>query len=129
MKKVILLLGLLPSVVDLSRFPGLTVEKLSAGLEAQEKSLCDLGFDAKWCLTDLGATAGAVVKAALMARSHDVVLIGAGIRTVADYLPLFEQLINIVHEHAPAAKICFNTRPDDTQESVLRWIAAPSAAD
>lgn len=127
MKKV-LLLGLLPSVVDFSAFPGLTEEKLARGLEAQEKSLCDLGFDAKWCLFDRGETAGAVVRAALEAKAYDVILIGAGVRTQPAHLALFEQLVNLVHEHAPQAKICFNTRPDDTQEAVLRWIAAPAPA-
>lgn len=63
--KKILLLGLLPSVVDLSQMPGLTE---------------------------------------------------------------VERLVNVVHEHAPRAKICFNTRPDDTRESVLRWIEAPATA-
>ena len=28
----------------------------------------------------------------------------------------------VVHVHAPKAKLCFNTKPDDTRESVLRWI-------
>jgi hypothetical protein len=121
MKKV-LLLGLLPSMVELSMFPGLTVEKLAAGLAAQEKSLCDLGFDARWLLVDLGETAEAVTRAALMASAYDVILVGAGVRTQPSYLPLFERLINVVHEHAPGSKICFNTRPDDTREAVLRWI-------
>lgn len=125
MKKV-LLLGLLPSVVDFSSFPDLNEEKLAAGLKAQEKSLCDLGFDAKWCLFDRGETACAVVKAALEATRYDVVLVGAGVRTVPAHFALFEQLLNIVHEHAPQARICFNTRPTDTQEAVLRWISPPS---
>lgn len=128
MKKV-LLLGLLPSVVDLSRFPGMTVENLTRSLEAQEKALCDLGLDARWCLVDLGETAEAVARAALQAKEHDVVLIGAGVRVVPEYLALFEKLVNLVHEHAPRAKICFNTRPDDTREAVLRWLDVPSAAD
>jgi len=29
-----------------------------------------------------------------------------------------------VHEHAANAKICFNTKPEDTREAVLRWIPA-----
>lgn len=128
MKKV-LLLGLLPSVVDFSSFPDLTEEKLAMGLKAQEKSLCDLGFDARWCLFDRGETAGAVVQAALQATPYDVVLIGAGVRTAPAHVALFEQLINIVHEHAPQARICFNTRPDDTQQAVLRWIAAPTSTN
>ena len=69
-----------------------------------------------------------MVKATLEAGEYDVILIGAGVRTVPAYFALFEQLVNIVHEHAPRARICFNTRPDDSQEAVLRWIAAPSKA-
>jgi hypothetical protein len=124
--KRILLLGLLPSVVDYSSFPGLTEEKLSHGLRAEEQGLCELGFDASWRLIDRGETAEAVVRAALAEKPCDVVLIGAGVRTVPALLPLFERLVNVVHEHAPKAKICFNTRPDDTREAVLRWIDAPS---
>jgi hypothetical protein len=124
--KKILLLGLLPSVVDFSSFAGMTEETLALGLKAQEKSLCDLGFDARWCLTDRGETAEAVVKTALATGPYEVILIGAGVRTVPAHFALFEKLINLVHEHAPTARICFNTRPDDTQAAVLRWTAAPA---
>jgi hypothetical protein len=124
--KKLLLLGLLPSVVDYSLFPDLTEEKVAMALKAQEKSLCDLGFDAIWCLVDLGETAEAVALTALKAGTYDVVLIGAGVRVPPPHFLLFEKLINIVHEHAPKARICFNTRPDTTQEAILRWIAAPS---
>ncbi len=124
--KKILLLGLLPSVVDFSLFPDMTAEKVAMGLKAQEKILCDLGFDARWCLLDLGETAEAVALAALKAGPYEVVLLGAGVRLTPAHFLLFERLLNLVHEHAPKARICFNTRPDDTQEAVLRWTAAPS---
>jgi hypothetical protein len=127
MKKV-LLVGLLPAVVDFSTIPGLDEEKLTAGLRASEQELCDLGFDAKWCLVDRGETAEAVVRSALDAKVYDVVLIGAGVRTIPAHFGLFEKLVNVVHEHAPKAKICFNTLPSDTRESVLRWVAAPAGA-
>ena len=122
MKKV-MLLGLLPEVLDFSSLPGLTAEKLTINLMAQEKQLRDLGFDAKWCLVDLGATAEGVVRNELDATAHDVVLIGAGVRTISERFALFEKLINVVHEHAPHAKICFNTKPEDTTDAVLRWTA------
>lgn len=120
--KSILLIGLQPSVVDFSSFPGLTEEKLVSALEAQRESLKRLGFDAEWCLVDHGETAEHVARAAIEARPSEVVMIGAGIRAMPAHFALFERLINIVHEHAPKARICFNTRPDDTQEAVLRWI-------
>jgi hypothetical protein len=37
-------------------------------------------------------------------------------------MPLFEKLINVVHECAPHAMLCFNTKPTDTAEAVLRWV-------
>lgn len=122
----ILLIGIEPTLVDFSSMPDLDAAKVSQGLRAQQQRLRDLGFDAAWCLTDLGATAEAVVRAALAAKPYDVVLIGAGIRVLPANFALFERLINAVHEAAPRAKICFNTRPDDTQEAVLRWIAPPA---
>jgi hypothetical protein len=58
-------------------------------------------------------------------RRYDCILIGAGIRLIAQNTPLFEKLVNVVHEHAPQAKLCFNTRPDDTAAAVQRWVATP----
>jgi hypothetical protein len=126
--KRILLIGLEPTLVDFSSMPDLDAAKVAHGLRTQEQRLRDLGFDAAWCLTDLGATAEAVVRAALVAKPYDVVLIGAGIRVLPAHFTLFERLVNAVHEGAPQARICFNTRPDDTQEAVLRWIAPPADA-
>lgn len=123
--KAVLLIGLEPTLVDFSSLPGLDATKVANSLKAQQQSLRDLGFDADWCLTDLGETAEAVVRDALDAKRYEAVLIGAGIRTLPAHFVLFERLINVVHVSAPRAKICFNTRPDDTQEAVLRWIAAP----
>ena len=123
MKKV-LLLGLLPRVVDFSLIPGLDEEKLTRGLRAAEEELRADGFDAKWCLVDRGETAEQVARAALAEEAYDVVLIGAGVRAMPSHFVLFERLVNVVHEVAPKAKICFNTRPDDTREAVLRWIGA-----
>ena len=124
----VLLIGLLPSVVDLSSVPGLTEEKLAVTLKTEEQRLREIGFDATWCLIDTGATAESVVRTALEARAYDVVLVGAGVRTIPTYFLLFEKLVNLIHQHAHDAKICFNTRPDDTVEAVLRWLAPPAKA-
>lgn len=121
-KKKVLLIGLHPSVVDYSPFPGLDAAKLSAGLEAEERGLQEMGYDAQWCLTDLGETAESVVMERLRQNEYDCILIGAGVRTVAPHFLLFEKLINVVHAHAPRAKLCFNTRPNDTMQAVQRWV-------
>lgn len=57
----------------------------------------------------------------LQKKRFDCILIGAGVRTIPRHFILFEKLLNIVHEHAPQARICFNTRPGDTAEAVQRW--------
>lgn len=121
-QKKVLLIGLHPSVVDFSLFPGLDNEKLWAGLNASEAQLQELGYDAKWCLTDLGETAEAVVLERLQGNEYDCVLIGAGVRAMPQHFTLFEKLINLVHTYAPRAKLCFNTRPTDTTEAVRRWV-------
>ena len=125
--KSVLLIGLDPALLDFSRpayaaFPGMTAEKVLAGVQGDQARLRGLGYEAEVCLTDLGETAESVVRAALAARPYACVMIGAGVRVIADHFLLFEQLVNAVHEAAPQARICFNTRPDDTAAAVQRWI-------
>ena len=69
-----MLTGLDPTVVDYDRWPGLTAEKLEAG-----------------------------------------------VRMDTEEFRLFEKLINSVHEHAPGARICFNTGPTDSVGAVRCW--------
>jgi hypothetical protein len=121
--KKVLMLGLDPKLVDYVHLPvKLDEATLRTALAADEKRLGDLGYDAKWLLIDRGETAETVVSAALKEKTFDCVLIGAGIRTVPPLFLLFEKLVNLLHEGAPHAKICFNTVPDDTAVSVQRWV-------
>jgi len=127
MARGVLIIGLDPTLVDFSdpayaAFPGMDAGKVRAALNADKATLVALGYNAELCLTDFGETAGAVVEEQLKCKSYDCVLIGAGVRTVPRHFALFERLINVVHERAPGAKLCFNTRPDDTAEAVKRWI-------
>lgn len=48
-------------------------------------------------------------------------LFGAGLRDETQLL-LFEKLLNIVHEKAVGAKICFNSNPADSAAAVQRWV-------
>ncbi len=120
--KKVLLIGLEPSVVDFSELPAkLDEPTLRAALDVDLKRVRELGYDAKWLLTDRGETAARVVAEDLAATSYDVILVGAGIRTIPSIFSLFEKLLNVIHEKAPHAKIAFNTKPDDTAASVQRW--------
>ncbi len=126
-KKSVLVIGLQPTLIDFSApdyagFPGLDAAKVLAALKADEDRLNSLGYDVQLCLTDFGETAEAVVLDHLKRKRFDCVLIGAGVRTIPKNFILFEKLINVVHAHAPQAKVCFNTKPSDTAEAVQRWI-------
>ena len=123
----VLIVGLQPKLIDFSlpdyaAFPGLDAAKVQSALDADEARLNSLGYDAQLCLTDFGETAESVVRDHLKRKKFDCVLIGAGVRTIGKNFILFEKLVNAVHEHAPQAKICFNTKPSDTAEAVQRWV-------
>jgi hypothetical protein len=118
----VLLIGLDPKYVDFTNFPTLNEQKLSASLKAEEARLTGLGYQTEWCLLDRGETAEASVLERLGTKKFDCILIGAGVRTMQAHFLLFEKLINLVHAHAPQAKLCFNTNPDDSVEAVQRWV-------
>jgi len=129
-KKLVLSVGLQPQLINFAdpayaAYPGMTAEKVQGGLDKDIATLNALGYDAKLCLTDFGETAEAVIRAALQQERYDCVVIGAGLRTIDKNFLLFEKVLNLVHEHAPQARICFNTGPFDTAQAVRRWCPLP----
>ena len=124
-KKCVLVVGLDPTLIDFTQpgyMPGMTAEKVFQGIKSSETQLTDLGYEVRTCLTDFGETAETVVENELKQKPWDCVLIGAGVRTVPSNFILFEKLVNVVHAHAPRAKMCFNQLPADIGESVRRWV-------
>jgi hypothetical protein len=124
-EKSVLVIGLDPTLIDFSQpgyAPGMDAAKVLAGLKSSEEELTCLGYSVHMCLTDFGETAEAVVRSQLKQKRFDCVLIGAGVRTNPSNFLLFEKLINVVHEYAPQAKLCFNTLPSDTAAAVKRWL-------
>jgi hypothetical protein len=126
----VMILGLEPSLIDFSQpayaaYPGLDAQKVRSGLEADKAALNGLGYDAELCITDFGETAKVVVRKRLEEKAFDCIMIGAGVRVITDNTSLFEKLVNVVHAHAPGAKLCCNTRPTDTAAAVRRWFPPP----
>jgi hypothetical protein len=124
-RKRVLLIGLDPHLIDFSQPgypPGMTAERVLAGLKSSEDQLTRLGYDVEMCFTDFGETAATQVQSRLNHATFDGVLIGAGVRVPPGNFLLFERLVNVVHEHAPTAKFCFNTLPSDTAAAVQRWL-------
>lgn len=126
-KKTILIIGIDPALIDFTSpefaaFPGLTAEKVEAGIKGSINKLIEFGYDAQLCWTDFGQTASEILARHLQKVPFDCVLIGAGIRKPESNFLLFEKMINTIHEFAPKAKVCFNTNPTDTIEAVKRWL-------
>jgi len=121
-RKSVLAIGIEPALADFTSAPQLNPDLVRNHIHAQIEQMRALGFDTEICLIDLGETAEQVTTAALQAKAFDCVVIGAGLRLPPPQLPLFEKVINLVHQFAPAAKICFNTSPADTAAAVQRWI-------
>ena len=124
--KAVLIIGFDPTLLDFSSPElapmQLTAEKVLAGLNAETERLRGMGYEPEQCPIDLGETAAVVVTKRLRAKDYQCVAIGAGVRANPKYFLLFEKLVNVVHEHAPRAKICFNTKPTDTVEAIQRWL-------
>jgi hypothetical protein len=125
-KRSVLIVGIDPALIDFSS-PDFAPQNLSAdrvlsALRADSERLDGLGYDVDSCLTDFGETAERLVQDTLRAKRYDCVMIGGGIRLIPSSFLLFEKLINVVHANAPQARLCFNTKPSDTAEAVMRWV-------
>lgn len=121
MQKKVLMVGWHPTVVDYSKYPGMTEAKLESALRADEKKLTDLGYDASIGFIFSGESATDQLADTLKDATYDVVLIGAGVRKDDDHFLVFEKLVNVVHEYAPRARIAFNTGPTDSDSAIQRW--------
>ena len=118
------LVGYDPETVDYSDPalpPGMSVEKVRAGLAVAMKQFAERGWQADLCYIRPDETAGPEVARQLAAAHYDCVVIGAGVRLPPKRLGVFEAVINAVHRAAPGAAIAFNTRPDDSADAAARW--------
>lgn len=123
----VVVIGIDPYLIDFSMpefaRTGLTADVIQEGLDQSAAVLNAEGYTAELCLIGLTPDeVSAQLARALDARRWDCVVIGAGIRAMPSNLELFEIVLNVVHAHAPHAKICFNTAPTNTVAAVERWI-------
>ena len=119
------LVGYDPETVDFSNPalpPGMTAEKIRAGIALALKQMTDRGWDADVCFIRPDETAGPTVERHLASANYACVVIGAGVRLPPQGLALFEAVVNAVHRAAPAAAIAFNTRPEDSADAAARWL-------
>jgi hypothetical protein len=127
--KRVLLVGYVPETVDFSDPalpPGMTAEKVHAGIAVALRQFAERGWEADVGLIRPDETAGPTVESQLASKRYDCVVIGAGVRLPPRGLALFEVVINAVHKAAPGAAIAFNTVPQDSADAAARWLEAGS---
>lgn len=125
MSQAVLIVGEDPSKIDFADPaipPGMSADKVMAGLNASVEDLRASGIDAELCLVDLGETAEAVLTEHLGQRRYDCVVIGAGLRVVPKHLPVFEAVMNVLVEKGGGARLAFNNTPDDTADAARRQL-------
>jgi hypothetical protein len=123
--KRVLLVGYDPETVDFSDPalpPGMSVEKVFAGIEVALKGFAARGWEGDVGFIRPDETAGPTVERQLASKTYDCVVIGAGVRLPPRRLEVFEAVLNAVHKAAPGAVIAFNTRPDDSADAAARWL-------
>jgi hypothetical protein len=121
----VLLVGYDPSTVDYSDPalpPGMTAEKIRAGIAHVLGQMRDRGWEADDCFILPDDTAAPTIARKLAAATYDCVVIGAGVRLPPKHLSIFESVVNAVHMGAPGATIAFNTTPMDSAEAAARWL-------
>lgn len=120
----VLLVGYDPETVDYSNPalpPGMSAEKIHAGIALALKQMTDRGWASDLCLIRPDETAAQTVERHLASANYDCVVIGAGVRLPPQGLAQFEAVVNAVHRVAPTAAIAFNTRPEDSADAAARW--------
>ncbi len=128
----ILLVGYDPDTVDFSDPalpPGMTAEKIHAGIEVALKQFAARGWDADVGFIRPDESVGPTVEHLLASTNYDCVVIGAGVRLPPQRLAFFEAVINAVHKAAPGATIAFNTRPEDSADAAARWLPVGSRGE
>lgn len=121
----VLLVGYDPETVDFSNPalpPGMTAEKIRAGVALALKQMTDRGWEGEVCYIRSDGTVGETVERHLASANYACVVIGAGVRLPPQSLTVFETVVNAVHRAAAAAAIAFNTRPEDSADAAARWL-------
>ncbi len=102
--------------------PGVTVDGIRAALDGARAALLARGHEVGVLLTTSADRIASELAGAVRGRSFDVIVIGAGLRVLPPMALHFERLMNAIREHAPDARLAFNTRPDDTAEAAERQL-------
>lgn len=121
--KRVLLIGIHPDAVDIddpALPPGITHEKIAAGIETTLADMRERGWHPAFCALH-PESAVADIEASL-SEDWDCIVIGGGIRLPPNNLLLFETTVNTVIRIAPGTLIAFNVSPENSADAAARWL-------
>ncbi|MCX2931984.1 hypothetical protein ORI20_17015 [Mycobacterium sp. CVI_P3] len=126
-------IGLDPDVIDyrspgFAQFRGLSKPALRAANDENVASLRAAGYQVDNCLIEFGEAGAEKARQWLEAKRYDAVLIGAGVRLVADNTLLFEAIVNAAHITQPSCRFVFNQAAKATPDDIRRWYPDPEGA-
>jgi NAD(P)-dependent dehydrogenase (short-subunit alcohol dehydrogenase family) len=102
---------------------GVTAETIRAALHEARAALRAKGHEAAILWTTSADRVANELADAVRGHRYDVLVIGAGLRVLPPMAAQFERLMNAIREHAPTARLAFNSRPEDTAEAAERQLA------
>ncbi|MCO6415667.1 hypothetical protein JYK14_05675 [Siccirubricoccus sp. KC 17139] len=125
MGKSVLIIGEDPAEIDFDAPDApknMSAARIMEGLNGSLARLEAAGHSASLLLTKDAETVEAQVSEALARGSYDVIVVGAGLRTLPPMALQFERLMNLLHERAPRARLAFNSQPGDSDAAAMRWL-------
>jgi hypothetical protein len=123
MARSILIIGEDPALIgfDAPDAPeGMSVDKIMDGLSGSIERLQADGHVVTLLLTKDVKTVEGQVSEALRDADYDVIVIGAGLRTLPPMALQFETLMNVLREQAPLSQLAFNSQPGDSDVAAKR---------
>lgn len=120
----ILIIGEDPASIPAGKAPpGVTPALIMKGLTDSRDTLRAKGHEAEILLTTSADKIEGELVAAVRDKPYDVLVIGAGLRTLPPMAQQFERLMNAIRVYAPHARLAFNSNPADSADAALRQLS------
>nr|WP_315034601.1 hypothetical protein [uncultured Chryseobacterium sp.] len=104
----------------------LSPSKVSEEIQSEKRAIESDGFKTEMLLVRRAKDSVKTISLHLQNESYDIILIGAGVRIIPDYLSTFEEVINTIHRYAPQSEIVFSTAYNTLYDALKRKISESS---
>ncbi|QMU70872.1 hypothetical protein [Streptacidiphilus sp. P02-A3a] len=97
-------------------------EDVLTRLEKEATRFAEHSIDVTMTMVMPNDSAESAVLGSLAEGPWDVIIVGGGLRTKAELLPLFEQVVNLIRRHSPQVAVAFNESIESSVETAKRWL-------